>query len=137
MKVCKFERLSIVSYANAFFGAFFGFWCKSLLDPIATTTTSDWTPVALITISVLLAVSLHIAGLWKSRDISFNSPVGLALKDFKLNWSSLIVFSVAMGIVGYTYQFLSFPAVFGGILYAWWVVSAFVALVLTKPDEGN
>lgn len=130
------ERISIVNYSNAFFGAFFGFWCKSMLDPFINKSPSDWLSAGVETIIILFAVSLHMIGLWKSKRTNRITPVERAFLDYKYNWSSLIVFIVGMFLYGYFVDVLLHCAGFGIMLYAWWVVGTFVALILTEPEKA-
>lgn len=137
------RRLNIINYSNAFFGAFFGFWSKSILDPLLEVTAGDWFEVILVTLSIMLAVSLHIAGLWRSRNLFYTTEVGKAFKLYALNFSSVIIFSAIMGVIAYCYKSVQsanvfqFSATFGVMLYTWWVVGTFLVLILAKPEEGK
>lgn len=130
------ERMSIVNYSNAFFGAFFGFWCKSIFDPLISLHV-DVFITTLLTIFILLSISLHVAGLWRCRDIYYTSPIGWAARRSIINVFSVIIFISTMNILVRCYgPVLLFPATFGQLLYLWWVSFAFLTLTLTRPEEG-
>jgi len=131
-------RFGIINYTNAFFGAFFGFWCKALFDPLIDVLQTGLFVMIMVAAVLLMAVSLHMAGLWKSRETSYTSEAGEAFRNYLLNWVSFVLFCIAMvGIGLYNTSLLLFPAVFGAFLYGWWVVGTYCTLILTNPAEGE
>ena len=130
------SRFSIINYANAFFGAFFGFWCKILFDPLLVAMKDAWPIVVLVAVICLMAVSLHMSGLWRSRETCFTTPAGEAFGKYRYNWLSLLIFVIAMSVLASVYSnALLFPTVFGGLIYGWWVIGTFAILILTRPED--
>ena len=128
-------RMSIVNYANAFFGAFFGFWCKSFVDPLIDNFGSA--SAFLATFLIFSTVSIHILGMWNCKDLQWNTLIREALKKYALNWFSVCVFGVSMALFYFCTndRQVQFASGYGIFLYVWWVTLTFVLLSITGEAE--
>ncbi len=111
--------------ANAFFGAFFGFWLSSYIG-IVDKQIGALPEGALIT-SLLLSLSLNIIGLSAMARLDANSPIKTV---FQRGWPSLLglVFFVApVAIIACTVSSSVFWSAVGILIYIWWLAVLFVA----------
>lgn len=114
------EKMSLLSYSNAFFGPFFGLWATKYFYPLF----EDVKYPILLKIGMLLPITLlctgNIIGIYEARDITTVTTKAERFKKMKINHFSLIFFVCLMFISMTLMPNYRISSFFGLIFFIWW-----------------
>lgn len=122
----------VLDTANAFFGAFFGFWVAiyfTQLDNIACPLHPSIQFCLMVII--LLAFSLQIIGLYRCLELGPDPSAKSFFKKFWINIVSFVLFIATLAVMTNIVPEVTDKSLHGIVIYGWWIgLTAIVSLYL-------
>lgn len=125
----------ILDIANAFFGAFFGFWVSEYMTELQNLKVGTL-QIAVVLAAILLSLSLHIVGFASVLGLGRDPLARIVAKKALSNIAAVLLFAAPIGVASCELQSMTTMSVFGLIIYVWWLAVLFASIIF-KSDERS
>jgi hypothetical protein len=124
----------VLDIANAFFGAFFGFWLTEYMGALQTAKT-DVLVTAVFLLALLLSLSLHILGFASVLGLGRNPLAKTVLKKSLSSIVAVVFFIAPVCVAASRMPELMFKSSYGIIIYLWWLAVLIGAIIFRSESE--
>ena len=126
----------ILDIANAFFGAFFGFWVSQYMSQLGALEVGTL-PIAGVLVAILLSLSLQILGFASVLGLGTDPLASTVAKKAMSNVVALALFAIPMCVAACQLQSMQAMSVFGIIIYIWWLAVLFGSILFRSEEQGS
>lgn len=124
----------ILDIANAFFGAFFGFWLTEYMGALNSSKTGIL-ETGVFLFAILLSLSLHIVGFASVLGLGKNPLAKTVAEKALSNIAAVALFTAPVVVAACEIPSVVFMSVYGIIIYIWWLAVLFGSIIFMS--EGS